>query len=998
MPRLLLLQVLCLLLPTGALSQGRSIPYTVNLTDKNGFPANSIYDIVNDSLGFVWFATDNGLYRYDGYSYEQFQNIEGDEYSLPSNEVLSLLCDSKGQLWVGAGNALCKWNPKDHRFTSFALSSDASARFGIIKLVESPSGDIWVCNERTVIEIFNQESKKFLPISAIQNWNGKNGNSLRVKSIFFESDEVVWLGSFDGLIRLQPKINQMELFRNLDNDWDEIGIVNDIVQDPNDSSVLWLGTWGHGLVRFDKKEKLATNFLYEKAESVNLNNIVFDVEVKDNQHLWVAARGLAEFDLSSNHYHLPLFNSDSPRSICNPELRRIYRADNGLIWLGTADGVSILNPSLQSFQFIPLNESNKCNLIISDNKEEAYYGINLYKNRRLTKFDNSFLISRSWSIPLADERESEPIALYQDSRGYIWLGNVKTGIIQFDPVKEKFKSIPVPSLENERPFFAHDFLQLDSNSIWVASERFGVIQLNCQTFLPIVVGENMKYSSCQKIKADASGRIWALSKGVGLMTWRPEDISNVHYISDPEVVDFEISGGNLLRIRRSGSISIGTIRGEQIDEPIDQLKFPVNGLSELSVDQNGNCWILFNKGLIHLDIHTKAWEIYDTNDGLNGNLSLSELYLAPNGNLFLTYSSGVYLLNESHQRTHAVLPPIQLKSVNVLGRNKFFDFNSKIELEYNQNYLSFDFVALEFSKQSSLSYAYFLEGVDHNWVESGTRHYADYSDLKPGEYTFLVKIKSGNGEWTEPKKLVSFIIIPAWWQTMLFKLVCLFVLILVLFYIIRKFLDMRYQRALKNLERAKELEQMRNRISRDIHDEIGSGLTKIALLSSRLEKNDVSERINDSANDLINNLGDIIWAVNPANDSVQNFASYLRAYSGRYFENTSCEIKLEIHIESEELGQKLLNPYLKRNVMMIVKEAYNNILKHSKASSCFTKVEMLNKSIKIHIGDNGIGLDSGAHSTGNGLMNMEKRVSDLNGVISFKSDSEGLVIDIVVPI
>ena len=327
-----------------------------------------------------------------------------------------------------------------------------------------------------------------------------------------------------------------------------------------------------------------------------------------------------------------------------------------------------------------------------------------------------------------------------------------------------------------------------------------------------------------------------------------------------------------------------------------------------------------------------------------------------------------------------------------------YNENSTLTLNHDQNFISFDFIALEYTKQHELTYAYQLLGLDQGWVVSDERHFAEYPDLKPGEYTFFIKVKNGAGIWGEPVRLISFIVEPAWWQTWLFRISVLIISILVLSILIRKYLTSRFQKKLKQLETQRSLDQIRNRIARDIHDEIGSGLTKISLLTARLEQSDVTEKIKSSSKEIIGNLSDIIWAVNPSNDSVQNFIAHLRDYTGRYFEETKCEANLKIQVSSDNVLKIVLNPDTKRNVMMVIKEAYNNVLKHSAASRCEIQVYITESSLHAIIKDNGTGWSEESLKSGNGLLNMKKRATDMKGTINYTNTTSGVSIDLNVPL
>jgi signal transduction histidine kinase len=328
-----------------------------------------------------------------------------------------------------------------------------------------------------------------------------------------------------------------------------------------------------------------------------------------------------------------------------------------------------------------------------------------------------------------------------------------------------------------------------------------------------------------------------------------------------------------------------------------------------------------------------------------------------------------------------------------------------IRLQHRQNYVSFDFQAIAFHQQEDLQYAYMLEGIDPDWIESGNRHFANYQALPPGEYRFKVKVSDGQNGWEPNEISIPVVIVPAWWQTWAFRIFLAVLILLGIAWLIRFYATRKLRKRLERLEQMQEIERIRNRIARDIHDEIGSGLSKIALLSGTLERKSqgddellkASSRVRSLSREVIRSMGEIIWAVNPGNDSVASLLSFVRSYINQFSEESGISVRAELSTASSELNQAPLRPELKRNLLMVLKESLNNILKHAQATEIQVHLEFQPNRIRLLVHDNGKGIQgSPDFRHGNGMKNMHKRALELQGSLDIDS-SDGMRILLDIP-
>jgi signal transduction histidine kinase len=298
---------------------------------------------------------------------------------------------------------------------------------------------------------------------------------------------------------------------------------------------------------------------------------------------------------------------------------------------------------------------------------------------------------------------------------------------------------------------------------------------------------------------------------------------------------------------------------------------------------------------------------------------------------------------------------------------------------------------LNFVHPEKNQYAYKLEGFDKDWVYSGSAHIATYTHLNPGKYVFKVKGSNNDGVWNEAGAMVRIVISPPFWTTWWFRIFGFIALLISVGGSVR-YVEMRkLKRQIEKLEREGAMERERMRISQDMHDEVGAGLSEIGILSE-LAKKDIRnpdeldiymQRISDTSREIIASIGEIIWAINPKNDLLDDLVAYLRHYTTRYLGTTAMKVEFDI---PETIPDFSLSAEARRNMFLVLKEALHNIVTHSEATAVFIQVSFTKQHVNMLIQDNGKGFSAGDTSRfGNGLHNMEKRMKSIRGEFAVDS-------------
>jgi signal transduction histidine kinase len=327
---------------------------------------------------------------------------------------------------------------------------------------------------------------------------------------------------------------------------------------------------------------------------------------------------------------------------------------------------------------------------------------------------------------------------------------------------------------------------------------------------------------------------------------------------------------------------------------------------------------------------------------------------------------------------------------------------AKINLGHDQNTFSFDFSIIGFQHADESVYEYKLDPYDEKWIRSGTTHYARYSKISPGSYTFRIRILDANGRISPYSKSLAIEIRKAFWQTFYFKLLMANLIVFLLWVIVKWWLGIRIRKQQIAFEKQQAIEKERTRIATDMHDDLGAGLSRIKFLSETIGmkkqmQQPVEEEIgsiSNYANEMIGKMGEIVWALNEKNDSISDLLSYTRAYAAEYM--LSNGIECQVHAPAE-FPSVFVSGEFRRNVYLTIKETLHNIIKHAGADLVVITIR-IDKFLTIAIQDNGSGFDmKNIRPFSNGLNNMQKRMKDIQGNLEIVRKNGTLII-LTVPV
>jgi signal transduction histidine kinase/ligand-binding sensor domain-containing protein len=998
--------------------------FFTNYTVDDGLSYNEVHCMIKDHDGYLWVGTNAGLNRFDGYNFTVYKSIASDSTTIPSNVVRSLCLDHSGTLWVSTARGICTYDKNKNSFKGVSVRGQDSLEnmmYESFILFEDTKKNMWAGTGAFGLLKYNPATGYFNPVLQRLPVFEKD----LVNSISEEKDGSLWMTSYHHLLHFDPRNSSFKEYENKISGYGRSFTFQalKVFPDSTDGNLLFITTWGNGLVRFNKRNAEFISYKFHQNGSINLDNIVFDACQKDASHLWIASNsGLIIFDQNKLTYEYFVSDDINEKPVANTQVYSLYKDPEGVMWMGTNLGFCNIHPDKQKFISHPLWLKPPVQQYVYDEALDKIYGIRFYSNRALIIYDRKTNRINEYKIPGSDKLRAEPFSIVKDNNGLLWIGTTK-GIYFFDEHKKKFqeldaeKQVALP----EKTIYAGTAFKDSKGHLWFSSYSKGILMVETANkkvtsfFYDKKETGSFPLNAVIGIAGGKKNAIYACdeNKGVvklnyenGAYTWF--NASELTYSSLSGATDIAIDDKDQIWVttRNNGLVSI-SVDGKLNTFIKDDSGNIVDEQQSIAIDNAGKIWLTASNGIFCFDPALKSFNQFTTRDGLPARTISGGIRKLEDGSMAYSLYKGIFSFNPFEVSKTNKQFRVHLTSVLVNGKmpayNSVVDCIDTLKLDHTENNLTIDFAATNFTNPSSILYSYRLEGIENHWSIPATVRTVNFSQLPPGNYTLRIRTGDSSSE-----KITYIYIIPAWWQTGFSRLCFIFAALTIIFFLVRFFTSLRFKERIAKLEQQREIEAIRTRISRDIHDEIGSGLTKIKLMSRNLFKNtgnnystgDISQKISVASDELIQNLGEIVWTINPANDSLGNVVAFIRNYLLKFFEENP-EIKLQLDLPEPSQIQKdgVINPEVKRSLVLILKEGVTNIFKHARATEVFVSLHIEKSKIELRIRDNGIGtfVDQ-KNEFGNGIKNMSKRASGIGGQLTVHSTGiDGTTIHLSVP-
>ncbi len=961
-------------------------------------PQNSIIAMTQTREGYLWLGTLNGLARFDGREFKVF-----DQNNLPqlgSGRVVFLFADSYGGLWVGteaSGAVLIKRGqvtPLD-QFVGRGRAARLTAA------CEGTNGVVWLCTADGKLARYTEGDLSYLRLPTDPARLGE------YRSLVLD-DGRLWIGAQGRLMAFE--LAAISPGKDLPREQIAIPMNVDLLV-PSARGGFWLLAGGkvqrlHGqAIERDFGAYPWSGVPVFSACEDRAGNLV--VGTRDRGLFWFDAEGGVE-------------NLTSPGVLTHNTVLSLHADSEGSLWVGT-DGRGLSRLKRQAFTVQPASSGEKIESVCADGDGGIWFAVD---NRPLRHWHDGRLeeFGLAAGLPKLEVR-----SVLVDRRKVVWAGTEHDGLFQW--VSNSFRSTPIAG----RLPTAVTALHEDRTGRVIAGMRDGIAIWDGAKWEHQPVSAGFGGGDVRALADDAQGNLWIGTDGGGLHRWNHAARSATAVHVADGLPSEQVSA---LLVDREGMLWVGTpgnglarYDGHGWTRYSTDDGLISNSIGYLLEDDAGNLWIGSTAGLMRAaqsDLNSFAAdraagkltrlrcrtygreEGLPTNEGSTGGQPMA--CRTTHGMLWFATISGLAGVNPAAIMPNTNPPPVMIEEVLVddvvQNTNRLrLNWPEEVTIPAGRERLEIRYTSLNLLAPERARFKYQLEGYENGWTEAGDTRVAHYNKLPANQYRFRVIAGNEDDVWSEVGASLTVIVLPPFWQTWWFLTLSGVVLLGAIVGTVHFISTQKLQRQLATMRQQEALEKERARIARDLHDQLGANLTQVSLLAEMAESDKElpeevaahAQQITATARETSNALDQIVWAANPANDTLDSLVTYACKYAQEYFQTAGLSYRLEA---PEQLPATPLPPDVRHNVFLAFKESVNNVVKHAQASAAKVRVRLAGGQFTIEIEDNGRGLPPGAEKKGrNGLRNMRKRMEDVGGEFAVTpAPEQGTLVRLTAPI
>jgi ligand-binding sensor domain-containing protein/signal transduction histidine kinase len=963
--------------------------FTINTwTTDEGLPQNSVTSIQQTRDGYLWFGTLNGLVRFDGLKFTVFD--ESNTPNLESSRIVRLFEDRVGRVWIGTENtgiALLT----NGVFTSMGIGQGGFEK-RLVSLAEDERHTLWLATANGDVWQYDQgQWQAFYPFA---------GRASNCRSLIAEPDGPVWLGTDWQQSSLGTEASVPPL---------KLALENTVLLNRLDFLLASrkTGYWrlADGRIQKCRGTRVEADLgpypwgrerVSSAAEDLEGGLVIGTVGAGV---YWLNATGQVT-RISTNNG----LSSDYVLAVCVDR--------EGGLWVGT-DGGGLNQVKRQVFSTLPLFVSEPVKAVQSlcaDAQGGLWIGVNnggaiYWRGETSRRYDlpQGLLNPYVWAI-------------HCDRSNRVWAGTWGGGLFQLQ--QDRFQPVPLP-------FAGHREIRVlfedRAGQLWVGTQN-GLLRREDRGWRTFGVEQGLAPAAVQAMAEDADGNLWIGTVGAGLYQYRDGRFTahrkSEHLPSD-DITALLVDSQGALWIGTAGSGLVRHHRG-QWTRYTRREGLASNSINYLLEDAQQGLWIGSNAGLTRVPCASLAGtgpaplaaRTFAKPDGLpTRECTLGSQPAAartPDGRLWFPTIKGVVTVDPLQLSTNLVAPPVMIEQIASEGQpHEIPTMANPLRIAAGRERLEIHYTSLNLSAPGRARFRYQLAGFEETWTEAGNGRIARYSKLPPGNYHFQVTACNEDGIWNPEGASLVFEVLPPFWRTWWFLGLATLSLLGGITGTIQTISTRKLRQHQQQTRQKEALEKERARIARDLHDQLGASLTQISLLGELAEGDkDIPEeveaharQITQTSREITRVLDEIVWAVNPSNDTLDSLVTYLCKYAQDFFSVAGVRYRLEI---PPNLPAVALPPDARHNLFLAAKEAITNVVRHAQATEAHVRLKLAADHFTLEIEDNGRGApppEQQAASKRNGLRNMRKRMEDAGGSFTLEpAPVKGAVVRLTAPL
>ncbi|GAA4925211.1 sensor histidine kinase [Mucilaginibacter defluvii] len=975
---------------------------------EQGLSHRKVNCIIQDRRGFLWFGTDDGLNRFDGKYFVSFRYQHHNKGCISGNIISDIYEDKDGLLWIATQDGgMSRYDyrlPAARQFKQFRHNPhnpDGIPENTINKIAEDASGNLWLGTSSHFTVRFNKKTERFdIPV--------KKGTRCVYALAMTDHDTLLIGRAGGGLMKINTRTLEVNTNPKYDDLYAKLPHVTITTIFKDQGNNIWLGSWDKAVYRLDAatgEEQVIGRQLHQK--SIPPDDYVSFANSGDSG-IWMAGKntGLVRYEPRTQNITRYRHEDAEEGSIADDHVNVVYRDFKGVLWVGTNNGISMYNPLFKPFVQYQLPDAatdvitydfyqlDNGRLLIGTSNGLYYKHEKTgklthlplkYRGQRLavTKFymdvDQRFYIGTDYTLFRFDPYELKLWPLPHTDEDPVMKKLISSRIVSI--VRDTLEHHPVLWVSPYGHFLAYYDLH---DQRWVSRADSG---------RTILKRYNIADNLIRKIIKDRKGNLLlaTFKTGMGLfeggkkpIRYFMNDTENRYTLSSNDVFDIqEDYSGNLWVSTFGGGVNFYSYRRHKFYH----LSESSNLTEGMQLDQQDNLWMLCNGHIHKYDPLTRVYSCYDLPRLQHTGGVTGYIFRDRQGTF---YAAGVnYYITFRPEAVAKIRPDPMIYFTDFRVHNKSFNqflYQKKVELNYTENQISIEYAAPEYSGDN-LQYAYMLEGFDKDWVIAGKKNIAEYANLKGGNYKFKVRATNWKGSFTEKQSEIFIIITPPYWQRSWFFILMIF-LVGGLIYLIYRY----------RINVLLEQQAIRNGIAQDLHDQVGATLSSISLYSEVARKhqehgnqtqlNQVLNIISNTANEMVSEMGDIVWAINPGNDHIESVFNRIRQYAEPLCAVKKIDFKLRY---DPGIVSGTVDMRVRKNLYLIIKEGINNAIKHSQCRHLMVSLLRNGEIVELMICDDGIGFNleqaliQNSGMNGNGVKNIWSRAEDMKADIKIDS-------------